>query len=94
MNTKFINTENIVNALEYCKQSSICSECRYCTIFEDAAEAIKALKKIVESSGTDPLSLRNCVNCDHWKVCATVEKRKLAKANDYTPCEHWKQIEE
>ena len=101
MTNKYINTEDIVNALEHCKKSGrACGECVYsfappdCTILQDAAEAINALKRVIESSGPNPLALRNCVNCDHSKVCATVEKRKLAKANVYTPCEHWKQIEE
>ena len=36
----------------------------------------------------------NCVNCDHYDVCATVQKRKATKANDYSPCANWKLTEE
>lgn len=100
MTTNYINTESIVNALEYCKKSgSDCCKCEYfmapdCTILEDAAKAIKALKKVIESSGGNHLVLRNCVNCDHAKVCMTVHTRRVTKSNVYTPCEHWKQIDE
>ena len=34
--------------------------------------------------------MKNCVNCDHSEVCVVVARRKAVKANDYTPCSHWK----
>lgn len=38
--------------------------------------------------------MKNCVNCDHREVCLAVARRKAAKANDYTPCDHWKLVSE
>jgi hypothetical protein len=35
--------------------------------------------------------LKNCSNCCHREVCAEVERRKAARANNYAPCEHWEQ---
>ena len=37
--------------------------------------------------------MKNCMNCDHHEVCLIVARRKAAKANDYTPCSHWKMVE-
>ena len=38
--------------------------------------------------------MRNCANCDHHEVCVIVAKRKAAHANDYSPCSHWKLVDE
>lgn len=37
---------------------------------------------------------RNCINCDHYAVCATVVERKVRKANDYRSCSLWKKADE
>ena len=38
--------------------------------------------------------MKNCTNCDHKDVCHIVAIRKHTKANNYSPCEHWKLEEE
>lgn len=37
--------------------------------------------------------MKNCVNCDHYGVCAVVHDRKRRQAGDYTPCSKWKLVE-
>ena len=37
----------------------------------------------------EDIKLRNCVNCAHYTVCATVQNRRVAKVDNYSPCEHW-----
>ena len=34
--------------------------------------------------------MKNCANCDHASVCATVQERKRTRADNYTPCRNWK----
>ena len=38
--------------------------------------------------------MKNCVNCDHYEVCLAVARRKAEKANDYSPCSHWKMVDD
>lgn len=37
--------------------------------------------------------MKCCTNCIHQNVCLIVARRKIAKANDYSPCSNWKVIE-
>ena len=38
--------------------------------------------------------MKNCINCDHYEVCLAVARRKAEKANDYSPCSHWKVVDD
>lgn len=38
--------------------------------------------------------MKNCINCDHYEVCLAVARRKAEKANDYSPCTHWKMVDD
>lgn len=45
--------------------------------------------RFMKTECMDNMSLRNCTNCCHNKVCGVVKHRKATKANDYTPCKQW-----
>ena len=54
---------------------------------------IAGLEDIIERV-MDYDRMKNCVNCDHKDVCVVVAQRKANKAGDYSPCPHWKLVEE
>ena len=37
--------------------------------------------------------MKNCVNCDHFEVCAVVHDRRRRQAGDYSACSKWKLVE-
>ena len=55
-------------------------------------DAIKTISDYIRFEGNFD-RMKNCVNCDHSEVCLVVARRKAVKANDYTPCSHWKMVE-
>lgn len=38
--------------------------------------------------------MKSCINCDHREVCVAVARRKATHANDYSPCAHWKLVDD
>lgn len=71
-----------------------CAHCHYgiqmdriwgCDFRRMAGDALKLLENMPS---------RNCVNCGHYEVCATVRERKAHRANNYTACEHWRRRED
>lgn len=72
-----------------------------CADFEDSNLDVptrllyEALYTLIElNKARDTIEeLRNCANCRHFDVCATVEKRKIKKANAYSACVKWEPVE-
>ena len=53
-------------------------------------KTIEGLDNLALVSVDEYERMKNCVNCEHKDVCLAVARRKANKANDYTPCEHWR----